>query len=371
MGQLYTDIARRHGLATAASAIFSLLLLLGYFLQLTELTLPQLALIFCSYWSVHLLMLYWVISGRSQHFSDPSFTLPFMLWSIAYISVMLLYAKDLRPVLMLVYLTVMPFGVFRLSWKGYLGVCLFTMSFYTGVMLYLQHNGNRLLTPELEVFLGITLLACMLVYTVIGREFTILRHAYKRKNTELRHALARIEELAITDELTGLFNRRYLLRVLEKQRALANREGLPFVLAFIDIDHFKPINDIHGHRIGDQVLAELSRQLKMSIREVDLAARYGGEEFVLLLSGLTLEGAGRALDRIRVSVAENNFSEANIPLTVSVGVAQFHPSEECEALLSRADRLLYEAKRAGRNRIQLECEELKQEEMPLFTENIS
>ena len=366
MGQLHKDITRRHGLATAASAIFSLLLLLGYFLQLTQLTFAQLVVIFCSYWSVHLLMLYWVISGRSRRFSDPSLTLPFMLWSILYISVMLLYAKELRPVLMLAYLAVMPFGVFRLCWKEYLGICLFAMSCYTGVVLYLQHSGGGLWIPELEAFLGITFLACIMAYTVIGREFTILRDAYKRKNSELRRAMARIEELAITDELTGLYNRRYLIRTLEKQRALANREGLPFVLAFVDIDHFKQINDVHGHRIGDQVLAELSLQLKMSIREVDLAARYGGEEFVLLLSGLALEDAGRVLDRIRVRVTEKGFSEVNIPLTVSIGVAQFHPGEDCEELLNRADRLLYEAKRAGRNRVKMEPVE-----MPLFTETIS
>ena len=185
----------------------------------------------------------------------------------------------------------------------------------------------------------------------------MLREAYRHKNRELRRAMVRIEELAITDELTGLYNRRYLLRTLEKQRALANREGLPFVLAFVDIDHFKQINDQHGHRIGDQVLVELAQLLRLSVREVDLAARYGGEEFVLLLSGMTLATAENALNRIRIAVMEEHFSESSLPLTVSVGVAQYHAGEEGDELLNRADRLLYEAKRAGRNRVRTETVE--------------
>jgi diguanylate cyclase (GGDEF)-like protein len=147
------------------------------------------------------------------------------------------------------------------------------------------------------------------------------------------------------------------LRTLEKQRALANREGLPFVLAFVDIDHFKQINDQHGHRIGDQVLVELAQLLRLSVREVDLAARYGGEEFVLLLSGMTLATAENALNRIRIAVMEEHFSESSLPLTVSVGVAQYHAGEEGDELLNRADRLLYEAKRAGRNRVRTETVE--------------
>lgn len=366
MEQLHRDIVRRHGLATAGAMVFSLLFLLGYALQLTQLSLDELLGLFAGYWLVHGAMLYWVLSGRSARYKDPSLTIPFMMWTIIYISVMLLCARELRPVLMLAYLAVMPFGVFRLTWKGYLGICLFAMACYTSVVLYFQHNNGGLWLPELEAFLGITFLACIMAYTVIGREFTVLREAYKQKNRELRRAMVRIEELAVTDELTGLFNRRYLLRTLEKQRALANREGLPFVLAFVDIDHFKQINDHHGHRVGDQVLAELSVQLKMAIREVDLAARYGGEEFVLLLSGLALDDAGKVLERIRVKMTEQSFSEANIPLTVSIGVAQFRPGEDSEELLNRADRLLYEAKRGGRNRVKMEPQELS-----LFAEQVS
>lgn len=354
MGQLEKDIIRRHGLATAGALVFSLLFYLGYHMQLTQLSQFQLTTIYSTYWLVHCAALYCVCSGRTQDLRDPSLTIPFMLWAIIYISVMLLFAKELRPVLMLAYLAIMPFGVFRLTWKGFLGICLFSMSCYTSVILYLQRNANGLWIPELEALLGATFLVCIMAYTVIGREVDVLRNAYKRKNRELRRAMVRIEELAVTDELTSLYNRRYLLRTLEKQRALANREGLPFVLAFVDIDHFKQINDHHGHRIGDQVLAELSLHLKMSIREVDLAARYGGEEFVLLLSGLAIEDAGKVLERIRIKVMEKSFSEVSIPLTVSIGVAQYRPGEEGEELLNRADRLLYDAKRDGRNCVKME-----------------
>lgn len=354
MGQLRRDIIRRHGLAASGALVFSLLFLAGYYLQLTRLSGNQLVLLLGSFWLIQAGLLYWVCSGRAERCKDPSLTVPFMLLSISYFTIMLMSAPALRPVLLLAYLTVMPFGVFRLTWKGYLGVGLFTMACYTSAILYFQLDSGGLWIPQLEAFLGITFFACIMAYTVMGREFTILRDAYRRKNRELRRAMVRIEELAVTDELTGLFNRRYLLRTLEKQRALAEREGLPFVLAFVDIDHFKQINDLHGHKVGDQVLAELSAVLKMSIREVDLAARYGGEEFVLLLSGLALADAGQVLERIRLQVMERAFSQAQIPLTVSIGVAQYHPGDDADELLNRADRLLYDAKRGGRNQVKTE-----------------
>ncbi|MEE3190273.1 MAG: GGDEF domain-containing protein [Pseudomonadota bacterium] len=194
----------------------------------------------------------------------------------------------------------------------------------------------------------------LLVYAFIGREFFILRKAYGEKNSELRRALARIEELAVTDELTGLNNRRYLLKTLEKQRALSIRQEIPFVVAFIDIDYFKRVNDEYGHRIGDQVLAELAHLLRVSVREIDLAARYGGEEFVLLLSGLNLEAASGVLERIRVSVENHRFSEVDLEQRVSIGGAEYHPDEASEDVLNRADRMLYEAKRLGRNQVYLE-----------------
>jgi len=280
--------------------------------------------------------------------------MPVMALVILYMSGLMILAPELRGIMILGYLNIMPFGVFRLSGRGFVGISLFTVVSYSLVIFSTHYSASELLVPEFEVVIGVALMTSLLVYAFIGREFFILRKAYGEKNSELRRALARIEELAVTDELTGLNNRRYLLKTLEKQRALSIRQEIPFVVAFIDIDYFKRVNDEYGHRIGDQVLAELAHLLRVSVREIDLAARYGGEEFVLLLSGLNLEAASGVLERIRVSVENHRFSEVDLEQRVSIGGAEYHPDEASEDVLNRADRMLYEAKRLGRNQVYLE-----------------
>lgn len=351
MNHFRQDIIRRHGLASIGAMLFSVLFLMAALLKGEDAALARIAVIITVFWAGQAALLAWVMTGRSRQFRDPGMTAVFMCWSVIFISFALFCCQHFRTIAMLGYLTVMPYGVFRLTWRGFLGVALFTMASYTSVMLLILHNSGMQRPASEEAVLGAAFLASLVAYSFLGREVALLREAYRQKNRELRRAMGRIEELAVTDELTGLYNRRYLMRMLDKSRALANREALPFVLAFVDIDHFKQINDQHGHRVGDQVLSELAQMLRLSVREVDLAARYGGEEFVLLLSGQTLVAAEQALNRIRTTVLEQKFSQEQLPLTVSVGLTQYVPGEEADELINRADRLLYEAKRCGRNRV--------------------
>ncbi len=357
MGQLQKDMVRRHILASSGAVLFTLLFIASSLLAPDKAPPAAVVLSALCYWSGQALLLYWVASGRSRHYPDPGMTPVFMGWAVAFISLTFYFCHEYRTLVLLGYLMVMPYGVFRLTWRGFLGVALLAIASYTGVLLLLRHEGKLVWNLTYELLAGGAFFASMLAYSILGREVSLLRAAYRNKNHELRRALTRIEDLAATDELTGLYNRRHLLSHIDQQRALANREGMPFVLAFVDIDHFKQINDHHGHRVGDQVLAELAAVLRLSIREVDLAARYGGEEFVLLFSGLTLGTAGKVLDRIRMDVMEQRFSRSALPLTVSVGVAQYFPGEAADDLLNRADRLLYEAKRLGRNRVMLDSQE--------------
>ncbi|WP_419811762.1 diguanylate cyclase [Bacterioplanoides sp.] len=358
MEQLQRDIIRRHTHAAAVAMLFSALFAISYFFGLTQLSIRELVLLLLGYWCLHGGLLFLVVSGYSRRYPDPSLMIPFMVLGIGFITLMLLFSNELRPAWTIAYLVVMPFGVFRLNGREYLGVCLWVLVGYIGVVGYFHYSQQPVWALEMEWLLGIVFLACIMVYAVIGKEFTLLRDAYRQKNRELRRALVRIEELAVTDELTGLYNRRYLLQALEKQQALSDRDGSPFVLAFVDIDHFKQINDLHGHRIGDQVLIELAVLLKRSVREIDVAARYGGEEFVLLLNGVALDDALQVLERIRIRVAGQHYAEVSIPMTVSIGVVQYHDGEPVGTLLNRADCLLYEAKREGRNRVKAEPQEL-------------
>ncbi|MCE7030118.1 PleD family two-component system response regulator [Jiella avicenniae] len=173
----------------------------------------------------------------------------------------------------------------------------------------------------------------------------------RRYDEGLRQSLQQTIELAVTDPLTGLHNRRFLDIHLE--RAAAGEGG--FALALFDIDHFKRINDGFGHDAGDAVLTEFGRRLKAAIRASDLACRFGGEEFAVLMPGADVETAAAVAERIREGVAGEPFAAAAemLAVTVSAGVAVVSAGrgETREALVKRADAALYEAKRAGRNRI--------------------
>lgn len=351
MTSLQRDILRRHGLASICALLFNLLFILSYHWQSDAPHADVLYGMSMVYWLVQLVLLYWVVDGRSRHYHDPSMTLIFLAWGITFISASLAVAPENRTLVLMTYLTIMPYGIFRLSWKGFVLLALYTVLTYSLVMGVLHWQQPEAWSWAQEWLLGLTLLLSLLTYAVLGREVAVLRAAYRCKNQELRHAMQRIEELAVTDELTGLYNRRYLMQMLEQQLALANREGLPFALAFIDIDHFKSINDQYGHSAGDQVLVEIAQLLKKSVRQVDVVARYGGEEFVVLLNGQTLEAARNSLQRLCQQIRSRRFSAWDLPLTVSVGVTDYSFGEDADALLNRADMLLYEAKGSGRNRI--------------------
>jgi two-component system cell cycle response regulator len=164
-----------------------------------------------------------------------------------------------------------------------------------------------------------------------------------------------IYRMSIQDGLTGVHNKRYFLELLERELAGAARRGSPLSLAMLDIDHFKKINDTHGHLAGDAALKELCRRLKPRVRAADLLARYGGEEFAVVLPDTSLAGALELAEDLRLLVADTPFAhdELRIPCTISLGVAQIdiaNPGRP-EDLIRRADENLYAAKRGGRNRV--------------------
>ncbi|RVT49708.1 GGDEF domain-containing protein [Rubrivivax albus] len=163
-----------------------------------------------------------------------------------------------------------------------------------------------------------------------------------------------LRELALRDDLTRLYNRRYFMARLQAEVARAHREQTPLAVCMIDVDHFKRINDERGHAAGDAVLAHLAGVLLGSLRPYDLAARCGGEEFAALLPGATLREAEQAAQRLRQAIAAARvpaFGATPLPhVTASLGVSGLGPGEDGSALLTRADRAMYAAKTGGRNR---------------------
>ena len=203
-------------------------------------------------------------------------------------------------------------------------------------------------------------LATLLVFILtIGRCMFIgifsnsLKQSLYRSGLKLKEAYKRIEELAELDELTGSYNRRCIMRMLDEEIARAGRNGAPCSIALIDLDWFKRINDAFGHPTGDEVLRTFAITMFANIRGIDRFGRYGGEEFLLVLPDMSADHAVRALDRLRAIIADldwNAFSPDMI-VTISAGVATLKPEETPDTFLARADSALYAAKAQGRNRI--------------------
>ena len=162
--------------------------------------------------------------------------------------------------------------------------------------------------------------------------------------------------LAVTDCLTGLYNRRYMVSHLDTLMERARESGRPVALLVMDIDHFKDVNDSYGHAVGDEVLKEFAERIKRNVRSIDLAVRYGGEEFVAVLPETDLEAARMVAERLRRNVSEKPFEvstdEGRITVTVSIGGTVYHGTGiDADGLLRHADEALYAAKNRGRNRV--------------------
>ena len=188
-----------------------------------------------------------------------------------------------------------------------------------------------------------------------------LRTQIKRKRYSdfLRNRLAESVELAITDPLTGLHNRRYMQAHLSGLVSQSIDGNTPLSLLIADIDHFKQINDTYGHDVGDAVLAEFANRFRENTRTIDLVCRYGGEEFILVMPGVDFSSSYQIAERLLARVAEKPFRvspELSVPITASVGLSTIDSASDTpEIIFKRADNALYAAKRAGRNCVMSEA----------------
>ena len=177
----------------------------------------------------------------------------------------------------------------------------------------------------------------------------VLHRDIEVKQEELMRLNTKLESLAVTDTLTGLKNRRYFIEKLDSHIERFFLSKIPFSLLIMDIDHFKKVNDRHGHLVGDQVLREFAQIIKASSKEADTVARYGGEEFIILLSETDEAQSKQTAGRLRQLV--ENAPWSCCPVTVSIGAATFTAKDSNISILSRADHALYVSKSRGRNRV--------------------
>jgi diguanylate cyclase (GGDEF)-like protein len=291
-------------------------------------------------------------SGWSERMRDPSLTIAQMLWTITCGAVAYVIAGQARGIVPAVLAMIFFFGTFSLRTGQILGIGLYTLAAFALAITFSPHYDGTpygVLDSAYAAMVALVLLGCMALNLRIQR----IRARMLQQRTELSRALILNRELATRDELTGLLNRRHMLELMHLEQRRAERSGRNLVVALLDIDHFKHINDNHGHSTGDRALQLFSTAVRSSVRGTDVLARWGGEEFVLLISDTATDDAADLLERVRCAVAAQALPHAGGPIcfTVSIGMAVYQAGESIEHTLERADKALYAAKNSGRDRV--------------------
>jgi diguanylate cyclase len=289
--------------------------------------------------------------GWSQRFKDPALTQAQMLFAMLMTALIYPMVGPMRGGVLPVFILILSFGMFQLSARQTLRQALAAvLLMLLAVLLHDRRQGSSA-TLAIDLAHLSILAVSVLGVSVLAMLLAGIREKLKRKRQELREALACIEELAARDALTGLYNRRRGEELLSQALARQARDGLPLSLLLLDLDHFKRINDEHGHAVGDAVLRHFARTTEDALRSTDQAVRWGGEEFLLLLQGAD---ADVPLQRLHLAVAS---SVVHLPeggelrYSYSGGLVRAQPQMQAERLLELADAALYRAKTAGRNQV--------------------
>ncbi len=320
--------------------------------------------IFIALMCVNIVIYIAIRSGASTSLKDPSLTAVQMTFGVIAVTAILHYSSEIRGSMTAIYFMIMTFGVFALSRSKMVLMSLFILTSYTILTFWEWHAEphNQIFAISLGQWAILALGLAWFVY--VGGHIYNLQHRIREQRESLRdnhqrlkeshiqlhEAMAQLAEIAVRDELTGLFNRRHFLERLDE--ALA-RSDLPLHVALIDLDHFKLVNDKHGHQVGDLVLRKFSDIAKRELRRSDVVARYGGEEFIILFTEGSTADIKTVLERLRIefALACSRDISPDLSTTMSIGLAAWAPSDRPETITLRADNALYRAKDLGRNRL--------------------
>lgn len=316
---------------------------------------PRMALGWSVLTLVGVLAFYAVIrSGWNLRLStaDPALTLPQGVFSIFSTVAAYLICGPARGASLLAMAITLVCGMFALK-PGQVQ----RLSVFSVLLLGTTMIGAHLRWPErfpiAEEVLHFMMIAVVLpTIAVLAGQLSTMRHKLRQHRLDLEQALEHNRQLAIRDELTGLYNRRHLMALMHKEVQRAERSGRPMAIALLDVDHFKRINDSCGHAQGDEVLKAFALTVGSTLRDTDVLGRWGGEEFMVVLPETDAAGAACVLDRVHARMRELSFACAGGArgVSFSAGIAACGAGEALYAAIERADAALYRAKEGGRQR---------------------
>lgn len=291
-------------------------------------------------------------SGVNLRARDPNLAVPLMIIAVAMQFGVVVAAPQIAFPALANLFTVFAFGMVWMSLRQ--SIVLWTLgALALGVLFYAagERFGLPVAAPAERalawLYFSLILGRCLL----LSVQANDMRRRLVQGRSLLAESLEQMRQLASHDELTRTLNRRSLMARLDQEHSRAERGGAPFSIALLDLDHFKQVNDVYGHAIGDEVLRAFARTAHGTLRDSDAFGRYGGEEFMLVFAATQAAAARAGVERVRAAFAARDWEDfaPGLRVTVSAGIAGYRVGETIAQLIARADAALYEGKRAGRN----------------------
>lgn len=363
---------RRFGMSVSTYAVALLATFLITLLGIGDLTVTQWSkLIGLCLFGISLFFLLFY-TRVNLYFSEPSLTREQIIYSFFYAILVMHWLPNARPIILLFFLPSFSFGVLSLTLRQYIVVVACVLGLYAALLGYEYFQDRQNFIIQYQLFLFVLYSLLLIWFTFFGGFVSNIRQQLKTKKDEMKKVNEEIKieieerkrlekdlkEMAHTDSLTGVMNRRHFFKRANNEISRHQRFNHPMAILMLDIDHFKSVNDTFGHPAGDKVLKSLTSLLKNKLRKVDLIARIGGEEFAVLLVETPETRAIKIAHRILKSVKQKQitYGDQTISISVSIGVSptlMTDKKETVENLISRADSALYRAKNSGRNTIKI------------------
>jgi len=291
-------------------------------------------------------------SGVNRRYRDPTLAFPQTMVAQTLIGFGYAVGGPFHAAGLLMFALVMVFGMFSMRGRAIRMACLYTITLLALIMAWRVRTDPVHYPLHVELFYFILLATVLPSISALSSNLMTMRLRLKTKKRALEEALEQIQAMATRDDLTGLPNRRAMMAQLEEHARRRARGGLPFYIGMVDLDHFKSVNDTYGHAVGDDVLRAFGVQARQALRTTDLIGRWGGEEFLLVLPETQVGEAIVGVARLRSNLDHAQVSPAqpHLRLAFSSGFTRYVDGEQIGHAIERADRALYQAKSAGRNR---------------------
>ncbi|MDO9176838.1 MAG: diguanylate cyclase [Agitococcus sp.] len=291
-------------------------------------------------------------TGFNLRFAEPSLTLPQTLAALTWICGAYAIGNAAHGGTLMLFALVLVFAIFTMSIRRSIISASYGVVAMAATMAYKTITDPTVYPLQVELAYFVFVATIMPTIALLSMQITRMRDRMKAQKKALEEALIHIEKLAAHDELTGLINRRYMMKVLDDHASRQKRKAIGFSIAMLDLDHFKNINDTWGHAVGDDVLHGFAEAATKTLRECDVLSRWGGEEFLLLMPETNNGNPNTGLERLRTVLAALVLSPnaPDLRVTFSVGLTSYQQGESISDTIHRADKSLYEAKAGGRNR---------------------